>query len=77
MAEMTSAPVRLVQRRLPSALTDAQVQDQIDRAVQVERERCVGIVHEELLRWDARRGVGWSWDKCRDSILTAIGPLLR
>lgn len=75
MAEATSAPLRVALYRLPSALTDAQVQDQIARAVQVERERCVGIVRDELRSWDARRGVGWSWDKCRDNILTAVGSL--
>jgi hypothetical protein len=58
--------------RIPTALSDAQVQALIDAAVLIERTRCIQIVRDEVARWDARNGVGWSWEKVRDNILAAV-----
>jgi hypothetical protein len=77
MAEVTAEPVRITQRTLPTAFVDRQVQDLVDRAVVTERERCVAVVHAELAKWDARRGVGWTWEKCRDNILAAVNMVER
>jgi hypothetical protein len=61
--------------RIPTAASDRQVQELIDKAVRQERARCVAVVRDELARWDARRGIGWSWTKVRDNILAAIGTV--
>jgi hypothetical protein len=58
--------------RIPTALSDDQVQSLIDGAVIMERERCIQIVQAEIARWDARNGVGWSWEKVRSNILNAV-----
>ena len=61
--------------RIPTALSDVQVQALIDAAVLGERARCVQIVHDEIARWDARNGVGWSWEKVRSNILNAVNGI--
>jgi hypothetical protein len=58
--------------RIPTALSDVQVQALIDAAVLGERLRCIQVVRDEVAKWDARNGVGWSWEKVRTNILNAV-----
>lgn len=75
MAEQTPIKPTGVLRHIPSALTDNQYQNILQNAVLAERERCIGILQDEIARWDADRGVvgaGWSWQKWRDMMLNAL-----
>ena len=58
--------------RIPTATSDMQVQSLIDQAVAAERARCIAVVQAEIARWENRKGIGWSWDKVRNSILLAL-----
>ena len=61
--------------RIPTATSDVQVQGMIDLAIKAERERCIRVVQVELAKWESKHGVGWTWDKVRTNILTALNAL--
>ena len=67
----------VTERHVPTGLTDRQQQDMIDRAVLAERERCIGVLRDEIARMDAQGGigVGWSWQKWRSKMLDALNAV--
>lgn len=67
----------VTERHLPSALTDRQMQDIIDTEVAKERERCIGVLRDELLSMNSQGGfgVGWSWQKWRAKMLDALNGI--
>jgi hypothetical protein len=67
----------ITERHVPTGLTDRQQQSVIDRAVLEERERCIGVLRDEIARMDAQGGVGvgWSWQKWRTKMLAALNDI--
>jgi hypothetical protein len=67
----------VTERHLPSALTDRQFQDIIDSEVLKERQRCIGVLRNEIAAMDAQGGfgTGWSWQKWRSKMLAALNAI--
>lgn len=60
----------VTERHLPSALTDRQTQDMVDRAKLEERERIVQILRtHEPPRFPT---ASWSWEQWRKNLINAI-----